>query len=84
MVLFFSYRYSGRIAYELERRGLFTFRNPIIFNKTNPQIHYKRNGFRSCHEVAVWLTNDGGKFHKPKTFNFLGQAKMKNILNYKI
>jgi len=58
MVLFFSYRYSGWIAYELERRGLFTFRNPIIFNKTNPQMHYKKNGFRSCHESSVWLVND--------------------------
>ena len=84
MVLFFSYRYSGWIAYELEKRGLFTFRNPIIFNKTNPQFHYRKNGFRSCHEVGVWLVNDGGNFNKPKTFNFLGQAKMKNVLNYKI
>ena len=84
MVLFFSYRYSGWISYELEKRWLFTFRNPIIFNKTNPQLHYKKNGFRSCHEAGVWLVNDGGKFNRPKTFNFLGQAKMKNVLNYKI
>ncbi|MGV6851626.1 MAG: DNA methyltransferase [bacterium] len=59
MVLFFSYRYSGWIAFELEKRGLFTFRNPIIFNKVNPQRQYKSNGFRSCHEVGVWLVNDG-------------------------
>lgn len=84
MVLFFSYRYSGWIAYELERMWLFTFRNPIVFNKTNPQPHFRKNGFRSCHEVGVWLVNDGGKFSKPKTFNFLGQSKMKNVLNYKI
>jgi len=84
MVLFFSYRCAGWVAYELDRLGLFTFRNPIIFNKTNPQLHYKENGFRSCHEFGVWLTNDGGKFQKPRTFNFLGQSKMKNVLNYKI
>ena len=84
LVLFFSYRYSGWISYELEKRGLFTFRNPIIFNKTNPQLHYKKNGFRSCHEVGVWLVNDGWNFNKPRTFNFLGQSKMKNVLNYKI
>ena len=84
LVLFFSYRYSGWIAFELERRGQFTFRNSIIFNKTNPLNHFRKTGFRSCHEVGVWLVNDGRNFNKPKTFNFLGQSKMKNVLNYKI
>ena len=84
MVLFFSYHYAGWLAYELEKRGLFTYRNPIIFNKTNPQKQYRGNGFRSCHEVWVWLVNDGGKYSKPRTFNFLGQSKMKNVLNYQI
>ena len=84
MVLFFSYRFAWWIAYELERLGMFTYRNPIIFNKTNPQINYKKNWFRSCHEFGVWLINDGWKFQRPKTFNFLGQSKMKNVLNYKI
>jgi len=69
LVLFFSYRYSGWISYELERLGMFTYRNPIIFNKTNPQIHYKENGFRSCHELWVWLVNDWGVFAKPTTFS---------------
>ncbi len=84
LVLFFSYRYAGWLAYEMERKGMFTFRNPIIFNKTNPQLHYRKNGFRSCHEVWVWLVNDGWNYSKPKTFNFLCQSKMKNVLNYKI
>ena len=84
MVLFFSYRTSWWIAYELERRGMFTYRNPIIFNKINPLPHFKKNGFRSCHEFGVWLVNDWGKFSRPKIFNFLGQSKMKNVLNYKI
>ncbi len=84
LVLFFSYRQAGWLAYEMQRRGMFTFRNPIIFNKTNPQLHYTQNGFRSCHEIGVWLVNDGWNFHKPKTFNFLSQGKMKNVLNYKI
>lgn len=84
LVLFFGYRQAGWIAYELERRGLFTFRNPIIFNKTNPQPSLRKTGFRSCIEQGVWLVNDQGTFSRPKTFNFLGQAKMKNVLNYKI
>ena len=84
MVLFFSYRYAGWIAYELERKWLFSFRTPIILNKTNPQEHYRETGFRSCYEMGVWLVNDGGKFNKPAVFNFLGQSKMKNVLNYRI
>jgi DNA modification methylase len=59
LVLFFSYRYCGWLAYELERRGLFTYRNPIIFNKLNPLPSFRKNGFRSCHEFGVWLVNDG-------------------------
>lgn len=84
LVLFFGYRYAGWIAYELQKMGLFTFRSPIIFNKINPQPQYRKNGFRSCHELGVWLVNDGWKFARPKTFNFLSQSKMKNVLNYKI
>ena len=84
MVLFFGYRYAGWIGYELERRSLFTFRCPLIFHKTNPQLHYRQTGFRSCMETGLWLVNDGGKFHSPKTFHFLSQGKMKNVLNYRI
>lgn len=84
MVLFFGYRYAGWIAFELEKRGLFTFRTPIVFNKTNPMLHITKKWFRSCFEQGMWLVNDEGKFSRPKTFNFLGQAKMKNVLNYKI
>jgi len=84
MVLFFSHRYAGWIAYEMQRQGLFTYRHPIIFNKVNPQAQYRKNGFRSCHEFGVWLVNDKGHFNKPRVFNFLGQSKMKNVLNYEI
>lgn len=84
MVLFFGYRQAGWIAYELERRKLFTFRTPIILNKTNPQPSYKKNSFRSCYEMGLWLVNDNGNYNKPRTFNFLSQDKMKNVLHYKI
>ena len=84
LVLFFSYRMAGRIAYELERRNMFTFRNPIIFNKTNPLPHFRKTGFRSCYEIGVWFVNDGGRFQRPRIFNFLGQSQMKSVLNYQI
>lgn len=84
LVLFFSYRYAGRIGYELERRWLFTMRTPIIFSKSNPQPQYKKTGFRSCYEIWIRLVNDEWKFNKPKTFNFLDQSLMKNVYYYKI
>ena len=84
MVLFFGYQYSWWLAYEMQRRWLFSFRTPIIFNKTNPQLHYRKTWFRSCIETWVWLVNDWWNFSKPRTFNFLSQSKMKNVLNYEI
>ncbi len=74
----------GWIAYELERMGLFTFRQPIVFRKANPLPSFKENGFRSCMETGIWLVKDGGQFHRPRTFNFLGQDKMTSIWPYKI
>ena len=83
-VLFFSYRFWGWIGYELERKKRFSFRMPILFQKTNPLPSFKKTNFRSCYEFAVWLTNDNGDFRSPATFNFLGQAEMKSILDYRI
>ena len=84
MVLFFSYQYAGWIAYALERKNLFTFYQPIIFNKLNPLPSFKENNFRSCYEIGVRLVNDWGHLNRPKTFNFLHQSRMKSVLNYKI
>lgn len=84
LILFFSYRYSGWIGYELERRGLFSFRVPLILSKMNPLPSFKQNGFRSCYEIGLWLVNDGGTFKRPKTFNFTSQQEMKNVLPYLI
>jgi site-specific DNA-methyltransferase (adenine-specific) len=30
----------------------------------------------------LWLINDGWKFHRPKTFNFISQDSMKNVMSY--
>jgi len=84
MVLFFDYCDAGWIGIELERRGLFTFRMPLILNKNNPTPNVRKTGFRSCYEMGIWLINDTGKSCKSKTFNFLNQAKMKNVLTYNI
>jgi modification methylase len=84
MILFFSYRYSWWIGYELERMGLFTFRVPIVLSKMNPLPSFKQNGFRSCYEIGLWLTNDDWRFKRPRTFNFTSQREMKNVLPYLI
>ena len=59
MVLFFGYRQGGWIAHELERRGLFTFRMPLIWAKENPQPSHNETNFRSAYEMGLWLVNDG-------------------------
>jgi len=51
LVLFFSYQYAGWIGYELKKRGIFSLRVPIIFEKTNPLPQIRKNGFRSCYEM---------------------------------
>lgn len=84
LVLFFGYKYAWWIAYELQRMGLFTYRQPIIFEKLNPLPQIKKNGFRSCFEMGVWLVNDCWNYNKPKTLNFLDQQTMKSIMGYRI
>lgn len=84
MVLFFGYRHAGWIAHELQRRGLFTFRMPLIWVKDNPQPSYKKTSFRSGYEMGLWLVNDGAKYAQPRTFNFLTQARMCNVMSYLI
>ena len=84
MVLFFGYRHGGWIAHELERRGLFTFRMPLIWVKDNPMPAVRKTTFRSCYEMGLWLINDGGTFQQPRTFNFQTQARMRNVMSYLI
>jgi DNA modification methylase len=57
---------------------------PLIFEKANPLTHFRKNGFRSCYEMGIWLVNDGGNFSQPKTFHFLDQKIMKNVMPYHI
>lgn len=84
MVLFFGYKLGGWIAHEQQRRGLFTFRMPLIWAKDNPQPSYKKTSFRSAYEMGLWLVNDGGTFAKPRTFNFQDQNRMSNVWHYLI
>lgn len=57
---------------------------PLIWVKDNPMPSVKRTTFRSAYEMGLWLINDGGAFKPPRTFNFLTQARMRNVMSYLI
>jgi DNA modification methylase len=57
---------------------------PVIWAKDNPMPSVRKTSFRSCYEMGLWLVNDGGQFRKPRTFNFLGQDRMTNVMHYLI
>lgn len=85
LILFLSYYTGGHLVYELNERNIFSFRGPIILVKENPIPQFKENGFRPCFEMAFWLVNNKGTgSHRPKTFHFLSQEKMKNVMTYGI
>lgn len=90
-LFFFDNRQAGWIAYELERRGVFVYKSPIIWVKNNPIPHLRKTGFRSSFEHGVWMINSQERYIgnakiviKPKTFNFLKQEEMMNVMRYNI
>ena len=44
----------------------------------------KKTSFRNAYEMGLRLVNDGGTFAQPRTFNFLTQARMRNVMGYLI
>ncbi len=90
-LFFFANKQAGWIAYELERRSLFVYKSPIIFMKKNPLPHLRKTGFRSAFEHGLWMINSEesyidsyGAVVKPRTFNFLEQKEMCNVMGYSI
>jgi site-specific DNA-methyltransferase (adenine-specific) len=87
LLCFFDNRLAGFIAFSLENKGICKYKSPIIWKKNNPLPHIRHTGFRSTFEHAVWLIKDNPKKEetiKPKTFNFLTQKEMCNVMNYDI
>ena len=87
-LFFFGNKLAGWIAYELERRGIFVYKSPIIWVKNNPLPHIRKTGFRSSFEHAVWLINSQEKnignaniVIKSKVFNFQKQEEMMNVVS---
>jgi len=90
-LFFFDNRQAGWIAYELERRGIFIYKSPIIWIKNNPIPKIRKIGFRSSFEHAVWLINSQERYIgnatitiKSKVFNFQEQIEMMNVMKYNI
>jgi DNA modification methylase len=71
LFLFFD-RYKGFFLYPFYLK--FKLMNKLVFLKQNPVPHFRKNNYRSGFEECFWFC----KGEKPKTFNFLGQSKMKN------
>ena len=57
---------------------------PLIWVKDNPMPSVRRTSFRNAYEIGLWRINDGGTFASPRTFNFLTQARMSNVMSYLI
>ena len=90
-LFFFDSRQAGWISYELERRGIFVYKSPIIWVKNNPIPHLRKTGFRSSFEHGSWLINSQERYIgnakiviKPKIFNFQEQVEMMNVMKYNI
>jgi DNA modification methylase len=90
-LFFFALKQAGWIGYELERRSMFVYKSPIIWQKVNPIPHLRKTGFRSTFEHGLWMINSSEKYIddykaviKPRTFNFLTQAEMCNVMPYAI
>lgn len=85
LILFFDNRLAGYIGYSLERKGVCKYKSPLIWKKNNPIPHVRKTGFRSSFEHAIWLIKEDPKKNetiKPKTFNFLEQEEMCNVMEY--
>ncbi len=84
-VLFLSYYKGGWIAYELERRGLFRFRSPIVFPKRNLKEVNLQRKLQAAFEYAVWLSNDRkSSEYGLRTFNCLHPTLMRNVMDYSL
>jgi len=57
----------------IEDIGL-TPKNALIWIKTQPMPHFRKNNYRSSYEQCIWYSKG-----TPNVFNFLKQSKMKNV-----
>ena len=80
--VFFDNHYADHLTWLIEKATSFRQKCPLIIVKNNPIPHVRKTNFRSAFERVTLFVKDVDK--KPKTFNFLSQEKMKNVLFYNI
>ena len=80
--IFWDNHYQGHITYLIEKNTGFQQKCPIILRKVNPIPHVRKTNFRSSFEMLTLYVKDEDK--KPKTFNFLSQKEMCNVMDYAI
>jgi DNA modification methylase len=80
--MFFDNHFAGHYTYLIEKETGLRQKCPLILYKQNPipQIHHKN--FRSAFDMCILFTKDLDK--KCKTFNFLSQQLMKNVMEYNL
>jgi len=90
-VCFFDSRLAGHISYLCEESNIAVYKSPLIWKKINPYPSTRKTGFRSSLEHGVWLINNPNRYIgnpdiviKPRTFNFLDQRDMCNVMDYAI
>ena len=76
--VFFDNHYADHLTWLMEKETSLRQKCPIIIVKNNPIPRARKTNFRSAFERATLLIKDLDK--KPKTFHFLSQEKMKNVL----
>lgn len=79
---FWDNHYQGHITYLIEKNTNLQQKCPIILKKINPIPHVRKTNFRSSFELLTLYVKDPNK--KPKTFNFLSQKDMCNVMDYAI
>lgn len=79
---FFDNHYADHLTYLIEKETGFRQKAPIVLVKNNPIPHIRKTNFRSTFERATLFVLDEDK--KPKTFNFISQGVMKNVMFYNI
>ena len=80
--VFFDNHYADHLTWLIEKNTGLKQKCPIVLVKNNPIPHIRKTNFRSAFERATLFVKDKDK--KPKTFNFLSQKKMCNVLFYNI
>jgi len=78
----FDNHFAGHYTFLIETQTGMQQKCPIVCYKRNPIPQLRKKNFRSSFDMCVLYTKDPDKKCEP--FNFLTQAKMKNVQEYNL